>query len=102
VDTDAEAYAAIRCEIGVCFSQSGLRLYRALHRLHSASELRKHTVARRVRYAAHMVPDELIKYGSALSEALERADLVNAHEAAVAFDICCEDCDEASADCHRV
>jgi hypothetical protein len=49
-----------------------------------------------------MVADELIKYGSALSEALERADLVSAHEAAIAFDIRCEDCEEASADCHRV
>jgi hypothetical protein len=28
----------------------------------------------------------------------ERANLVSAHEAAVAFDIRCEDCDEASAD----
>ena len=28
---------------------------------------------------------------------LERSDLVNAHEAAVALDIRCEDCDEASA-----
>jgi hypothetical protein len=27
------------------------------------------------------------------------ADLVSAHEAAVAFDICGEDCDEAAADC---
>jgi hypothetical protein len=35
-------------------------------------------------------------------QSIERADLVSAHEAAVAFDICCEDCDEASADCHRV
>jgi ATP-dependent DNA ligase len=33
---------------------------------------------------------------------LERADLVSAHEAAVALDIRCEDRDEASADCHRV
>jgi hypothetical protein len=49
-----------------------------------------------------MVPDELIKYGSPLSEPLESADLISAHEAAVARDISCEDCDEASADCNRV
>jgi hypothetical protein len=29
---------------------------------------------------------------------LERADLVSAHEAAIALHICCEDRDEASAD----
>jgi len=28
--------------------------------------------------------------------------LVRAHEAAVVLDICCEDCDEASADCNKV
>ena len=32
----------------------------------------------------------------------ERADLVSAHEAAVALDICCEDGDKASADFRRV
>ena len=82
--------------------KGSLRLHRALHRLYSASELRKDTIARRVRYASPMVPDELIKYGSALSEALERADFVSAHEAAVALHIRCEDCDEASADFRRV
>jgi hypothetical protein len=35
-------------------------------------------------------------------QSLERPDLVRAHEAAVAFDIRCEDCDEAAADWNRV
>jgi hypothetical protein len=48
VYTDAEAYAAISCETGVGFGQSGLRLHRALHGINGASELREDTVARRV------------------------------------------------------
>lgn len=35
-------------------------------------------------------------------QSLERTDLISTHQTAVALDICCEDCDEASADCHRV
>jgi hypothetical protein len=102
VDTDAEEYAAIRCETGIRFGQSGLRIHRALHGIDRAPELRKDTVARRVRYAAPVVPYELIEDRAPFGQALERADLVSAHETAVAFDICCEDCDEASADCNRV
>ena len=58
--------------------------------------------ARSVRCAAPMLPNELIEDRAPFSQPPERADLVSAHEAAVALDIRCEDCDEASADCHRV
>src|SRR5262249_43085488 len=102
VDANAEADAAIRCETGVRFGQSGLRLHRALHRVHRASELRKDTVACRVRNAASILRNEPVQDRAPFGEALERADLVSAHEAAIALDIRCEDCDEASADCHRV
>lgn len=34
--------------------------------------------------------------------AVKRADLVSTHATAVAFDLCCEDFDEASADYNRV
>ena len=98
VDTDAETNATIRRETGVRFGQSGLRLHRALHRLHSAPELGKYTIARRVRYAAPMVPNEPVEYRAPFGQPLERADLVSVHEAAVAFDIRCEDCDKATAD----
>jgi len=102
VDTDAEADAAIRCETGVRFGQGSLRLYRALHRLHSASELRKNTIARRVRYAAPVFSNDPVEDCAPFGQALERADLITAHQAAVALHICCEDCDEASADFRRV
>ena len=45
---------------------------------------------------------EPIEDRAAFGQAPERADLVSAHEAAVALNICCEDCDEASADFRRV
>jgi hypothetical protein len=35
----------------------------------------------------------LSSYLAPFGQALERADLISAHETAVAFDICCEDCD---------
>jgi hypothetical protein len=49
-----------------------------------------------------VVPNDPVEDRAPFGQPLERADLVSAHEAAVAFHICCEDCDEASAHCHRV
>jgi len=102
MDTDAEVYAAIRCETGVRFGQSGLRIHRALHGVHGAPKLRKDAIASRVRYAAPVVPNEPVEDCAPFGQPLERADLVRAHKAAVALHICCEDCDELPADCHRV
>jgi hypothetical protein len=102
VHANAKADAAIRCETGVHFGQSSLRFYRALHRLHGASELRKDTVTRRIRYASPVFPNEPVEDRAALGQAFECANLVSAHEAAVALHIRCEDCDEASADFRRV
>ena len=39
---------------------------------------------------------------AAFRQTFERADFVSAHEAALALDIRCEDCDEFPADCRRV
>ena len=58
----------------------------------------KDTIARRVCYAAPVFPNDPVEDRAPFGQPLERADLVSAHEAAVAFDIRCEDCDEASAD----
>jgi hypothetical protein len=62
----------------------------------------KDTVASRVCYAAPVFPNEPVEDCAPFGQALERADLVSAHEAAVALNICCEDCDELSADVHRL
>ena len=102
MDADAEAYATIRCETGVRFGQGGLRIHRALDGINRASELREDAVARRVCYAAPVVPNDPVEDGAPFGQPLERADLVGAHEAAVALHISCEDGDEASADCDRV
>jgi hypothetical protein len=50
---------------------------------------------RRVRYTAPVVPNEPVEDRAPLSQPHERADLVSTHEAAVALNICCEDCHEA-------
>jgi hypothetical protein len=72
------------------------------HGVYSTPELRKDTVARRVRYAAPVVPNEPVEDRAPFGQPFERADLVSAHEAAVAFDIRCEDCDELPDDGLRV
>jgi hypothetical protein len=102
VDTDAEADAAIRCETGVRFGQSSLCGHPALHGINGASELRKDTIARRVRYTTTVFRNEPVEDRAAFCQALERANLVSAHETAVALHIRREDCDEASADFRRV
>jgi hypothetical protein len=43
-------------------------------------------------------PNEPVEDYAPFGQSLERADLVSAHEAAIALHIRCEDCDEASAD----
>jgi hypothetical protein len=49
-----------------------------------------------------MFPNDPVEDRAPFGQSFERADLIGAHEAAVAFDIRCEDCHEASADCDRV
>jgi len=79
-----------------------LGLYRTLHGVNGASELRKDTVARRVCYAAPVFANEPVEDRASFGQPLERADLIRTHETAVALNIRCEDCDEASADFRRV
>jgi hypothetical protein len=93
VDTDPEIDALVGRDACVRFGQRGLRFHRALHGINGASEFRKDTVARRVRYAAPVFPNDPVEDCAPFGQPLERANLVNAHEAAVAFDIRCEDCD---------
>jgi hypothetical protein len=102
VNADAESDVLFGRDICVRFGQGCLRVYRALHGVYSTSELRKDTIARRVRYAAPVLPNVPVEDCAPFGQALERADLIHAHEAAVALDICCEDCDKASADFRRV
>ena len=102
VNSNAEVDAAVGRETGVRFGQGRLRIHRALHRIHGAPKLRKDTVARRVGYAAPMVPNEPIEDRPTLGQPPERADLIGAHEAAIAFHICCEDCNQLPADVRKL
>src|SRR6516225_2348349 len=95
---NTEANAPVRYETGVRLGQGSLRLHRTLYRFHSTPKLSKNTIARRVRYAAPVFPDEPVEDRSSFGQAPERTDLVGTHEAAVALHICCEDCDELPAD----
>jgi hypothetical protein len=49
-----------------------------------------------------VVPNEPVEDRAPFGRPFECADLISAHKAAVAFNICCEDRDEASADCNGV
>jgi hypothetical protein len=61
--------ALINGKTGVRFSKSSLRLHSALRGVHSASEFRKDTVARRVCYAAPVFPYEPVEDCAPLSQA---------------------------------
>jgi len=102
VHADTEIDALVSGKADVRISERSLRLHGALHRVDGASKFGKNTVARSVRYAAPVIRNEPVEDCPPLGQSFERADLVVAHETAVALDICCEDRDEASADCHRV
>jgi hypothetical protein len=49
-----------------------------------------------------VVSNELVEDRAPFGQPVKRADLICAHEAAIAFHIRCEDGDEASADFRRV
>jgi hypothetical protein len=102
VHANAEANAPIRCNAGVYFGQRGLSIYGALHGLYGACELRKNAIACRIRDTATVIPNKPVEDRAPFGQPFERADLIRAHKAAVALNICCEDCDEATVDCHRV
>jgi hypothetical protein len=52
--------------------------------------------------AAPVVSNDPVEDCAPFGQPFERADLVGAHEAAVALHIRCEDRDKASTDCNRV
>jgi hypothetical protein len=73
VQADTEANLAVRLDRRVRLGQSSLRLHRALYGLNGASELRKDTIARRVRYTAPVVPNEPVEDRAPFGQPLERA-----------------------------
>jgi hypothetical protein len=49
-----------------------------------------------------MLSNKPVEDRAPFGQSSERANLVSAHETAVAFYIRCENCDELSADCRKV
>ena len=98
MDTNAEVDVPVCRETGVHFSESSLCIHSALYGVYRAPELRKDTIARRVRDAPPVLTNEPVEDRTPFCQAREGADLISAHETAVALHICCEDGDKASAD----
>jgi hypothetical protein len=73
VNPDAKIDALVGRDTSVRLGQSSLRRHRALHRLYSTSELRKDTIARRVRYAAPVFPNEPVEGCAPFGQAFKRA-----------------------------
>ena len=88
--------------MGVCLGESGLRIYRASHGVHGAPKLRKDAVARRIGYAAPVIPNELIEHRSPLGQPPERADLIGTHQTAIALDVGRENRHEPALDISHV
>jgi hypothetical protein len=78
VNPDAEIDVLVRQDTGVRLGQSALRLHRALHRLNRAPKLREDTIARRVGYAAPVVPNEPVEDRPAFGQPFERAGMSKA------------------------
>ena len=70
MDANAEIDLLVGRQVGIRFSQSSLRFHRALHGVHGTPELRKDTVASRVRYAAPVIRNGLVEDRAALGEPL--------------------------------
>jgi hypothetical protein len=70
VNANAKVDAFLGGYVGVRFSQSRLRLDRALHGIHRAPELRKNTVACRICYAAPVLSNRRVKDRPAFGELL--------------------------------
>jgi hypothetical protein len=83
VDINAETDAPVNGEAGVRFSESTLRFHSSLYRVNSASKFGEDTIARRIRYAAPVFPNEPVENRPPFGQSFERADLVSAHEAAI-------------------
>jgi len=83
-------------------SDCPLHVNRALHRIDDARKLGKHAVTRGVENAPAIPRDKRIDDLAIRRERAQRADFVDAHEAAVAFDIGGEDRGELAFDLGRV
>jgi hypothetical protein len=102
VDADTEPHLLTGRSIRILLGYGILHHDSTLHGVHGTGEIGDETVASRVEDPTAMRGDQGIDDGSVSVESAEGADLIEPHEAAVAFDIRGEDGDELPADGHRV
>src|SRR5215469_12767688 len=98
LDADTELHLLIGKAIGVLLGDSILRRDRALHGIDGAGEISDETVTRRVEDSASMRGDQPIDDDPVSRKGAKGADLISAHQAAVALHIGCEDRGELSFD----
>src|SRR5215204_6501573 len=91
MDADAKPELPVLRNPLVLLPQPLLYLHRTLNRVDHTRELREHTVARRVRYAAPVLAYEPVHDLPVSRERPQRSHLVLAHKTRVTGDICCED-----------
>ncbi len=96
MDADAETHLLTSGSIGVLLRYGVLHRDCTLHGVDGTREVGQNAVARRVEYPPSMRGDQAIYDGPVSRERAQRADLIAAHEAAVTFDIRCDDRRELS------
>jgi hypothetical protein len=98
MDADAETHLLGGRSIRILLCDRLLNLDGTLHGVHSTGEVRDQAVARRIEDPTPMRGYQPIRDDPVCGEGAERADLIEAHQAAVAFDIGGEDRSELSFD----
>ena len=98
VDADAEPHVLADRSISILLRYGVLHCDSALHGIHGAGEVSDEAVTRRVEDPTAMRGDEPIDNDPIRGEGAERADLIEPHQSAVAFDVGSEDRGELSFD----
>jgi hypothetical protein len=98
VDADPKPHLLGGWSIRILLGDRFLNLDGTLHGIHSTGEVGDDTIASRAEDPAPMRGDQPISDDPICGERAKRANLVDAHEAAVALDIGGEDCGELSFD----
>jgi len=98
VDADAEPHVLADRSISILLRYGVLHCDSALHGIHGAGEVSDEAIASRVEDPTAIRGDQPIDDDPVRRESAEGADLISPHQAAIAFDIRCEDRRELSFD----
>jgi hypothetical protein len=91
VHPDAEPHLLTGRSIRILFGHGVLHRDSTLHSIHGAGEISDKAIASRVENPASMRGDQAIDDDPVSRERAKGADLISPHQAAIAFDIRCED-----------